>query len=241
MLANYSKGKGRQQARLLPSIRGGYPKKQVMKEPVQNGCAFASAVRAPSPASETVLWLQTITLVWMLAECGLSLYAAVSARSTAMLAFGSDSLVELMSASVVLLQFSPRLRVTEKFAARTGGALLYVLAAIVGVIAIAELLLHIRAEVSGLGIAVTIAALIVMPVLAALKRKEARRSGNAALAADAVQSAMCAYLAMIALSGLALNAIFRIAWLDSAAALAAIPILLKEGRDAWKGKGCACC
>lgn len=80
-----------------------------------------------------------------------------------------------------------------------------------------------------------------MPVLASLKRREARRSGNIALAADAVQSATCAYIALIALTGLGMNATFHIAWFDSIAALLAIPILIKEGWAAWKGRGCACC
>src|ERR1039458_3046085 len=83
--------------------------------------------------------------------------------------------------------------------------------------------------------------LLAMPVLTWLKRQEARRSGNAALAADATQSATCAYLALIALIGLAVNAMFHIAWFDTAAALAAVPILLKEGRSAWKGQTCKCC
>jgi divalent metal cation (Fe/Co/Zn/Cd) transporter len=96
-------------------------------------------------------------------------------------------------------------------------------------------------EVSRAGIAITIAALIAMPILAKLKRREAHRSRNAALAADAVQSATCAYLAMIVLAGLACNAMFHIPWIDSVAALAAIPLLIKEGRSAWKGHACGCC
>jgi divalent metal cation (Fe/Co/Zn/Cd) transporter len=89
--------------------------------------------------------------------------------------------------------------------------------------------------------AITIAALIAMPVLAWLKRREARRSGNTALAADAVQSATCAYLASITLAGLAANAVFHIAWFDSLAALAAVPLLIREGRSAWRGNTCGCC
>jgi hypothetical protein len=61
------------------------------------------------------------------------------------------------------------------------------------------------------------------------------------LAADAVQSATCAYLALIALAGLAINAAFHVAWFDSVAALVAVPILVKEGRSAWKGHACGCC
>jgi divalent metal cation (Fe/Co/Zn/Cd) transporter len=217
-----------------------------MAELIQIGSSTPSA-DACAPAARpplhrpTVFWLQGVTLVWMLAECGLSLYAAASAHSPAMLAFGSDSLVELLSAMVVLLQFLPRAAISERSAGRAAGVLLYTLAFVVCVIAALSLALRQRPATSWLGIGVTLAALIVMPALAWLKRKEARRSNNAALAADAVQSATCAYLAAIALTGLAVNALFHIAWFDSLAALAAVPLLIKEGRDAWQGKGCTCC
>ena len=195
---------------------------------------------APVRRSAAVFWVQGITLVWMLVECGLSLYAAAAAHSPALLAFGSDSFVELLSAGVVLLQFVPQVSISEHKAARAAGALLFVLAFIVCVTAIGSLALHLRPETSRLGIGITLAALIVMPILAKLKREEARRTNNAALAADAVQSATCAYLAVIALAGLAINALFHIAWFDSLAALAAIPLLVKEGRAAWHGKVCCC-
>jgi divalent metal cation (Fe/Co/Zn/Cd) transporter len=83
--------------------------------------------------------------------------------------------------------------------------------------------------------------LIAMPLLGALKRREARRTNNVELAADAVQSATCAYLAFATLAGLAVNAVFHLPWFDSLAALIAIPFLLKEGRSAWKGQTCGCC
>jgi divalent metal cation (Fe/Co/Zn/Cd) transporter len=177
----------------------------------------------------------------MLIECGVSAFAAWTAHCPAILAFGVDSLVELFSAVVVLLQFAPAFAISEHKAARASGVLLFLLAFVVAGIAIVTLALRIHPEVSRAGIAITIAALIAMPMLAKLKRREARRSRNVALAADAVQSATCAYLAMIALAGLACNAAFHIPWIDSAAALAAIPILLREGRSAWRGQACGCC
>lgn len=195
----------------------------------------------PSRAATKVFWLQGITLLWMLVECGLSLYSAASAHSPAMLAFGSDSFVELLSASVVLLQFLPKVSISERRARRAAAVLLFVLAFIVCAIAIASLALRQRPAISPIGIGITLAALVAMPVLAWLKRKEARRSNDAALAADAVQSATCAYLAAITLTGLALNALFHIPWFDSLAAIAAAPLLIKEGRAAWRGKLCGCC
>jgi divalent metal cation (Fe/Co/Zn/Cd) transporter len=202
---------------------------------------FSAVTCAPARRSAAVFWLQGITLIWMLVECGLSLYAAAAAHSPVLLAFGSDSFVELLSAGVVLLQFLPQVSISERKAARAAGALLFALALIVCVTAIGSLALHLRPETSRLGIGITLAALIVMPILAKLKRREARRTNNAALAADAVQSATCAYLAVVALVGLAVNALFHIAWFDSLAALVAIPLLLKEGRAAWQGKACGCC
>jgi hypothetical protein len=192
-------------------------------------------------SNSAVFWLQGITLLWMLVECILSLYAAATARSPVMLAFGSDSFVELLSAGVVLVPFLPRVSVSERKAARAAGVLLFALAAVVCVTAIGSLALRLQPETSRLGMGITVAALIVMPVLAKLKRSEARRSNNAALASDAVQSAASAYLAKIALIGLAMNSFFHIAWFDSLAALAAVPLLVKEGRAAWRGAVCSCC
>jgi divalent metal cation (Fe/Co/Zn/Cd) transporter len=177
----------------------------------------------------------------MVIEFGVSAYAAITAHSPAMLAFGSDSLVELMSATVVLLQWVPGVSISERKAARATAALLFVLVLPVAASALASLALGLRPETSRAGIAITVAALLAMPVLAWLKRREARRAGNTALAADAVQSAACAYLALIALAGLVMNALFHIAWFDPAAALVAIPLLIKEGRSAWRGEACGCC
>jgi divalent metal cation (Fe/Co/Zn/Cd) transporter len=195
----------------------------------------------PSKVPAIVFWLQGITLAWMLAECAVSLYAAKTAHSVALLAFGTDSFVELLSAIVALLSFLPSFPLTKDQAARWAGVLLFALAVVVAVAATLALLGDVRTETSYAGIGITIAALIVMPVLAWLKRRTANATGNRALAADAVQSATCAYLAAITLSGLAVNALFHIRWIDSVAAFAALPILVIEGRKAMRGENCGCC
>src|SRR5260221_243551 len=128
--------------------------------------------------STTLFWLQGITIVWMLIECGLSLYAAWSAHSPVLLAFGSDSLVELFSAAVVLLPVLPWISVSDRHAARAAAVLLFVLAFVVTVAAIGSLALRMQPEKSRLGVGIALAALIVMPILAKWKRREAARSGN---------------------------------------------------------------
>jgi divalent metal cation (Fe/Co/Zn/Cd) transporter len=193
----------------------------------------------PSPAlTRTVAWLQWITIVWMVIECGVSLWAAGQAHSIALLAFGSDSLVELLSAVVVLLQFLPKLPLRKSHADRAAAALLFLLACVI--VCIAWIGRDRPMETSYAGIAITLVALVVMPVLAWMKRRQAQRMNNRALAADATQSATCAYLAAVTLAGLAIYAVWHIRWVDTLAALVAVPIILVEGRRAWRGEGCGC-
>lgn len=188
-----------------------------------------------------VLWLQGITVAWMLVECGFSLYGAVSAKSPALLAFGSDSLVELLSAAVVLLASIPSFPLSSRRAARFNGILLLALAGMIALVSLLALQFRIHPETSCAGIGITAAALFVMPVLAWAKRRTAQETGNRAMAADAIQSGTCAYLALITLAGLGLNALWHLPWVDSVAALLALPILIVEGRRALQGESCGCC
>ena len=200
-------------------------------------CGDASHDQTPA---RQVIWLQVVTLAWMLIECGLALVAAWRAQSPALLAFGADSVVELLSATVVLCQFVPAIALSRARAARLAGMLLFVLAGGVTVTSGVALIGGVEPGPSWLGIGVTVAALIAMPLLSGAKRRAARRLHNRALAADAVQSATCAFLAAITLFGLALNAAFSVPWIDPAAALVAVPIICREGRRALRGAVCGC-
>jgi divalent metal cation (Fe/Co/Zn/Cd) transporter len=205
------------------------------------GNAAMTLPAKPPSLLRRLMLLQSLTLAWMLIECALSLLSAARAHSPVLLAFGLDSLVELLSAALVVLSLAPRFQLRRRSIDRAAGLLLFLLAAVVALTSVLALAGRFRPQASPLGILVTVAALLVMPVLAWLKRKLALRTGNNALAADAVQSAACAYLAFIALAGLAANAAFHLASADSLAALAAIPILIREGRRALRGQGCGCC
>jgi divalent metal cation (Fe/Co/Zn/Cd) transporter len=151
-----------------------------------------SCSHAPKDTNRTIKRLQIITICWMLVECSVALTAAWRAHSPALLAFGSDSSVELLSAIVVLLQFTSILKVSTERAARIAGILLYLLAGIVAMISVTAIFLRVEPDTSKLGIGVTIVALTIMPVLSRAKRRNANLTGNRALAADAVQSATCA-------------------------------------------------
>ena len=204
---------------------------------IRSDSCCGSALTQPH-LSRQIAWLQYVTIGWMLVECSLSLMAAVQAHSVALLAFGSDSLIELLSATVVLLQFLPRFPLKKVHAERSAAVLLFLLAGTVIVIAV--LSYGTPMETSCLGIGITAAALVAMPVLAWLKSKQARKTNDRALAADAVQSATCAYLAAVTLAGLIIFALWHVAWVDSIAALAAVPVLIVEGRRAWRGEACGC-
>ncbi len=187
--------------------------------------------------------IQTITICWMTVETAVSLAAAWMARSPALLAFGGDSAIELLSAIVVLWRFRAHAvqEESETLAARITAVLLFMLAAYVAVVSVMTLLGHSEAKTTYLGIAILIAAASIMPWLAKEKRKLSEVTGSAALRADAAESALCAYLSPVALVGLGVNAIWHVTWADPVAALLIVPIIVREGWEAMRGKACRCC
>jgi divalent metal cation (Fe/Co/Zn/Cd) transporter len=198
---------------------------------------------APPDAIRRIQRVQTVTIGWMSVEAVVSLLAVWRARSPALLAFGGDSAIELFSAVVVLWRFraSAAQEDMERRAARVAGVLLFALAAYVAITSVASLLGYSEPKTTFLGIAILVAAAAVMPWLAKEKRRLSGATGSAALRADAAQSALCAYLSLIALAGLAINAIWRVKWADPIAALVVVPLILWEGREAIRGKPCNCC
>lgn len=186
--------------------------------------------------------IQTVTILWMTVEVAVSLSAAWTAHSPALLAFGGDSAIELLSAVVVLWRFrAPAQERSEKHVARIAAALLFILAAYVAVVSTMTLLGHREAKTTYSGIAVLIGAAAIMPWLAREKRRLSAITGSAALRADAAESALCAYLSLVALVGLGMNAIWHLQWADPIAALVIVPLILWEGWEAMRGRACGCC
>jgi divalent metal cation (Fe/Co/Zn/Cd) transporter len=187
--------------------------------------------------------IQAITLVWMVAEAAVSLSAAWIARSPALLAFGGDSAIELLSAIVVLWRFRGHSAQehAERRASRIAGILLFALATYVVGASSLTLLGYTEAKPTYIGIGILIAAAAIMPWLAREKRTLSSATGSSALRADSVQSALCAYLSLIALAGLGINAIWHVSWADPVAGLVVTPLIAWEGREAIRGKPCGCC
>ena len=190
-----------------------------------------SATAARPEVLRRVLWLQIFTIVWMTAEAGIALVAARAAQSPALLGFGGDSAIELFSAVAVLWRFFSDSERAEKIAARIAGVLLLMLAVYVAIASALALAGHREPQPSLAGIMLLIVAAAGMPWLARRKRRLADQTGSASLRADAAESAVCGYLSWIALAGLVVNATFHQSWADPLAALALLPLIVKEG---WK-------
>jgi len=184
--------------------------------------------------------MQMITLAWMAVEAAVSLGAAWVADSPALLGFGGDSAVELLSAAIVWWRFSGH-EVEEKregTAAKCTGALLFVLAGVVALDALMAFARRMAPRPSPIGIILLILAATIMPSLASEKRRLAAATCSAALEADAAESAVCGYLAVIALVGLVLNAAWNAPWADPLAAVALVPLILREGWEALHHRSC---
>lgn len=202
---------------------------------------MSAATTTPlSDVSWKVLQLQVITLIWMSAEAIVSLGTAWTSHSPALLAFGGDSLIELLSAAVVFWRF--RFTLSEARAARIAGGLLFVLAGFVLLTSILNFIGYREVRRSLVGIGILLAAAVMMPWLASRKRKLAVVTSSAALKADAAESALCGYMAWIALAGLVAHAIWNKPWADPIAALALTPLILREGWEAVQSSrlGCKC-
>ncbi len=168
----------------------------------------------------------------------MSLGTAWTSHSPALLAFGGDSLIELVSAAVVFWRF--RFTLSETRAARIAGGLLFALASFVVLTSVLDFFGYRLAQRSLVGIGILLAAAAMMPWLASRKRKLAVVTSSAALKADAAESALCGYMAWIALAGLVINAIWNKPWADPIAALALTPLILREGWEAVHSSRLAC-
>lgn len=208
----------------------------------------ASPAIAPARNTQAALRLETLTIGWMVIEASASIGAGVVAGSVLLLAFGVDSIIELISAGVLFHRLckeagatanAAEIEALEHRAARIAGYLLYALAAYVVLQSGYGLLHRHTAETSGVGLAVALVAALGMPILARAKIRVADRIGSKALRADAMETFTCGFLSWILLAGLVANALLHWWWLDSVAALVLVPFLIKEGREAIKG-GCSC-
>lgn len=179
------------------------------------------------------------TITYNSVEAVIALAAGSVASSAALIAFGLDSIVEVLSAAAVAWQFSaadPERR--ERTALRVIAVAFFALAAYVSVDAALSLLGFRDAEPSPVGIALAAVSLVVMPGLSWFERRTGRELGSASAVADSKQTLICSYLSAALLVGLVLNSALGWAWADAVAALVIAAFAVREGREAWRGDSC---
>ncbi len=189
--------------------------------------------------------LETATVGWNVIEGTIAVAAGTLASSVALIAFGVDSFVEATSGAVLWWRLRAeltggddpkRIERIERQAARAAGAILVALALYIVIDAGRRLLgFGEEARESLLGIAVTALALWIMPFLGWMKLRTACMLSSRALRADAYETIACAWLSLATLAGLVLNAALGWWWADPLAALAIVPLIVREGLEGWRG------
>lgn len=205
----------------------------------------SGTVRGLGPIRKRVLQrririIVTITITYNVLEAIIALAAGTVASSAALIGFGLDSIVEVLSAAAIAWQFAaPEPEKREKVALRVIAFSFFGLAAYVVVDAGLSLLGLREAGHSPVGIALAAVSLAVMPFLSWFERRTGRELGSASAIADSMQTLICSCLSAALLVGLLLNSLLGWAWADSIAALFIAGFVIKEGLEAWKGDTCA--
>ena len=181
-------------------------------------------------------WLEYASMAWMTAEAAVAITAGIIASSVALTGFGLDSVIEFFAAAIVVWQLRGEIAGQERetVAVRLIGVTFFALAAYLVIESIHDLVTRARPGESIPGLAVSAAALIVMPLLAIAKRRTGRALGNRTLVADSAETAFCAYTSAAALAGVGLNIALGWWWADPAAALVIAALAVKEGIEAWE-------
>jgi divalent metal cation (Fe/Co/Zn/Cd) transporter len=157
------------------------------------------------------LWLNYLTIGYNAVEAIVSVAAGVVSGSVALVSFGVDSAIEVTSSLAahwrLRADIDPERRErAERITHRIIGSTFLALAAYVLVESVVTLWHREAPEASPVGIAILVLSAVVMPWIARASRQVARALGSRSLEADAAQSALCAYLSVIALAGVGLNA-----------------------------------
>ncbi|MHA7189289.1 cation transporter [Arthrobacter sp. MDT2-16] len=199
----------------------------------------ASAVERRAVLSRRIRLLVGATISYNIIEAVVAISAGTVASSSALIGFGLDSIVEVLSAAAVAWQFAGRDPETrEKTALRLIAFSFFGLAAFVAFDAVRALLGASEPQHSLVGIVLAAASMAVMPFLSWAQRRAGRELGSRSAVADSRQTLLCTYLSGVLLVGLLLNSTLGWSWADPIAALVIAAVAIKEGRDAWKGDSC---
>ncbi|GAA4756546.1 cation transporter [Amnibacterium soli] len=186
-----------------------------------------------------IRWIVAATITYNAIEAVVALIAGTIASSTALVGFGLDSIVEVLSAAAVAWQFAaPDPETREHLALKVIAVSFLGLALYVTVDAVLTLTGLRQPEHSPVGIALTVVSLAIMPLLSLLERRTGQQLGSAAAIADSKQTLICSYLSAAVLVGLLLNTLLGWTWADPIAGLIIVVFAIREGLEAWRGDAC---
>jgi len=183
------------------------------------------------------LRLEYLTVGWNVIEACVAVGAGLLAGSVALIGFGADSGIEVISAVGLLWRLrtaGPHAEVAEESAAEKRAlhivaATFFLLAAYITYEAIGSLLGREEPLTSPVGVVLSIVSLAVMPALAVAKQRTGRAMGSRALVADSKETWVCSYLSLALLIGVGLYAVAGWWWADPVAALAMLPVIVWQG------------
>jgi divalent metal cation (Fe/Co/Zn/Cd) transporter len=188
------------------------------------------------------LWLEYFTIGWNIIEGVVAIGAGIIAGSVALIGFGVDSSIEVISALGLLWRLrkaGPDATVAEESAAERRAlyvvaATFFLLAAYISFEAGTALLEREEPDRSTVGLVLSVLSLVIMPALAWWKQRTGREMGSRALVADAAETWVCSYLSLALLAGVGLFFLFDWWWADAVGALAMLPVILLQG---WETLG----
>lgn len=187
-----------------------------------------------------IRWIVAATISYNVVEAVVAITAGTAASSAALIGFGLDSTIEVLSAAAVAWQFTRRdPERWEKGTLRVIAVAFFALAAYVTVISVLSLAGGVNVEHSTLGIVITALSVAIMPFLSLAERRAGRELGSATAVADSKQTLICTYLSAAVLVGLVVNSLFGWWWADAVAGLVIAAFAVREGIEAWRGDTCA--
>lgn len=187
-----------------------------------------------------IRWIVAATIGYNLIEAVVAITAGTLASSSALVAFGLDSTIEVLSAAAVAWQFTRRdPERWERPTLRVIAVAFFALAVYVTATSLLTLVGRVEAEHSTLGIVITALSVIIMPFLSFAERRAGRELGSATAVADSKQTLICTYLSAAVLIGLLANTWFGWWWADAIAGLVIAVFAVREGIEAWRGDACA--
>lgn len=187
-----------------------------------------------------IRWIVAATIGYNLIEAVVAIAAGSAASSGALIGFGLDSTIEVLSAAAVAWQFTRRdPERWEKGTLRVIAVAFFALAAYVTATSVLALVGQVDVQHSTVGIVLTALSVVIMPFLSLAERRAGRELGSATAVADSKQTLICTYLSAAVLVGLIVNSLFGWWWADAIAGLVIAAFAIREGIEAWRGDACA--